>query len=763
MSDGQKLLERARELERVESALAGAADGEGSLLLVEGPAGIGKTALLEAARTLAGGAGTRVLAARATEIERDFPYGAIRQLLEPPLRAASAERRRELLAGAAAPAAAVLGIDAAVGARPDPGPGSLHALHWLLANLAEEAPCLLVLDDAQWADPDSLRFLAFLSPRLGELPITVAVAARTEEPTALAALAATASDPASRPLALAALSASAIEAILAASFGSTVDGEFARACHEATGGNPFYLRALVDVLREDGVPPTAQSAGKVLTLGPKTVTRAIFTRVARLPAPASDLARALAVLGDGADLRHAAALARVEVDDARTSVDRLISASILAGSGPLRFAHPILANAVYADIGPAERTALHARAAVMLAADQAAPELIAAHLLVVEPGEVGSAVATLRAAAAEAVARGAPVSAVAHLRRALAEAPGDEVLTAILVELGMAEMTIDGSAATEHLRAALARTDDPEDRTQIVRALAQASFSLGDADAGIRVLRDELDAGGPEALEVDLVAALSMGVGGTHLREADERLERIAPGLSGESPSERRALDCLGFCRLRRGEPVAEVVGPLVKRLERTPDDERLSPVELLMTVGTLTRCDRIDLAETWAHRGLREARETGSIYGMGAAHWLLGGVSLRRGSLADAVSDFEASLRGAQQYGAQAGVQSSLCGLLDALVDRGDLERAIEMLAAAGLEAEIPEQVAPTAELLESRARLHLARDDGPAALRDFAAAGELFRDRVAPGPGLTAWRSGAARAHLRLGNRDAAGRMAH
>lgn len=765
MSESQTLLERERELGRIERAVEAARGRSGSLLLIEGSAGIGKTALLEAAARNARGAGLSVLAARATEIEREFPFGAVRQLLEPALRAAAPDDREALLSGAAAPAATVLGVAATAQAPPDPGPGTLHALHWLLANLAEAEPRLLILDDAQWADAESLRFLAFLSPRLADLPVAVLVAARAEEPEALAALAATASDPASLPVTLSPLSEAATEAILSENLAETVAPEFGRACYAATGGNPFYLRALVEVLREDRILPTADSADAVLELGPQTVTRAIFTRIARLPDPASSVARALAVLGDGSELRHAAALAGVAVDEARAAIDNLVRASILEHGPGLCFTHPILANAVYADIGPAERAELHRRAATELEASGAAPEETAAHLLAVPPAGDDAVVAALRAAAANAMGRGAPASAMTHLRRALAEPPPAEERVAVLVELASAEAPVEGAVALEHLQEVLRGTEESEQRTPLVRALAQTSFALGRAETGIAVLREELGRDASEAtasLETDLVAALAMGLDGSHVREADERLEAMAPSLTGESATERTALECLAFCRLRRGAPVADIVGPVRMRLDNAPASEQLSPIQLLMTVGTLTRCDELDTAETWARKGLLEARGSGSIYGLAAAHWLLGGIAHRRGLLADAVSHSEASLRGAFEYGAQAGIQSSLVGLVDARVDRGELDEASTALAAAGFDLEIPEDLAPTGELLESRARLKLAGGDPAGALRDFEAAAERFRERDARGPGLTAWRSGAAMAYLRLGEREPAQALA-
>ena len=95
-----QLLERSEELARIESALAEARAGRGTFVVIEGPAGIGKTALLAAARVAAADGGMRVLRSRGTELERDFAFGVVRQLFEPPLAEASELERADLLQAA---------------------------------------------------------------------------------------------------------------------------------------------------------------------------------------------------------------------------------------------------------------------------------------------------------------------------------------------------------------------------------------------------------------------------------------------------------------------------------------------------------------------------------------------------------------------------------------------------------------------------------------------------------------------------------------
>src|SRR5205807_212108 len=142
-----------------------ASGGGGRLVRIEGQAGIGRTSLLAAWRARARERGMLVLPARASELDREFPFGLVRQLFEPVLARADPGRRAALLSGAAAGAEPLLGGDSLAGDRPeqdaDPSLAHFHALYWLLANVADDCPVALVVDDLHWADASSLRFLEF--------------------------------------------------------------------------------------------------------------------------------------------------------------------------------------------------------------------------------------------------------------------------------------------------------------------------------------------------------------------------------------------------------------------------------------------------------------------------------------------------------------------------------------------------------------------------------------------------------------------------
>src|SRR5262245_13725512 len=175
------LLERDRELRVLKRAIADAATGTAELVLIEGPAGIGKSRLVAEARVTAAASGLTVLAARGSELERDFPFGVVRQLLEP--RLADIASRKRILSGAANATGPIFDLP---GAQGELGAEStfaaLHGLYWMVVNLSADGPLLIAIDDLHWSDRASLRFLGYLARRLEGLPVLVVAGLRPSGP-----------------------------------------------------------------------------------------------------------------------------------------------------------------------------------------------------------------------------------------------------------------------------------------------------------------------------------------------------------------------------------------------------------------------------------------------------------------------------------------------------------------------------------------------------------------------------------------------------
>ena len=245
------ILGRDAELAVLSAAADAAEAGQGAFVLVEGPAGIGKTMLLRMACARPEVPGPRILTARGLALESGFAYGIARQLIEPVRASAGPGEWDELLDGAAGLAARVFDWAGAGSVEDDVPYATTHGLYWLAANLAARRPLVIAVDDAHWADAPSLRWLAHLAARIDGLPIALLLAVRSgpDEPAVLDELRA---GPACTALRLGPLGGEATAALVRERLGGRADAELCRACHDYTGGNPFLLESLAAALREIG-------------------------------------------------------------------------------------------------------------------------------------------------------------------------------------------------------------------------------------------------------------------------------------------------------------------------------------------------------------------------------------------------------------------------------------------------------------------------------------------------------------------------------
>jgi hypothetical protein len=295
---GRVLLEREHDLELLREMLRQAEAGSGALAFIEAPAGQGKTALLRALRREATGAGVRVLSAIGAELERDFAFGVVRQLFEPELHVADEARRARLFRDAAELARPVVVAGGIAEAVTDASHARLHGLFWLLSNLAEEQPALIVVDDAHWGDAPSLRFLDMLTRRVEDVPVLLAIAARPNEPGAETQLLdSLASAPTGQLVRPGTLSRAAVGQLVRARLGEAVADAFVGACYETTGGNPLLLTELLGALEREGATGVAADLEHVRRAVPATISRTVVARLRRLAPAALALARGRAVRG----------------------------------------------------------------------------------------------------------------------------------------------------------------------------------------------------------------------------------------------------------------------------------------------------------------------------------------------------------------------------------------------------------------------------------------------------------------------------------
>jgi hypothetical protein len=273
----QRLLEREHELTQLGTLVDHVRAGASRVAVLEAPAGIGKTRLIDAVCAVATERGMRVLTARGSEREQAYPFGVVRQLLEPVVVAASDDRRRALFTGAAALAQPVFDRSSDGEVPDDASFSTLHGLYWLLVAVADGGPLLLAVDDMHWSDAPSDRFLSFLGLRLEGLSAAGEAAGGNGLASEFAR------DPQTELISPGPLSEVAVAQLASETLGREADPAFSLACWEATGGNPFFLDALLGELVSEDVAPNGAEVARVRGLGPETVLRSIFVRLRRLP------------------------------------------------------------------------------------------------------------------------------------------------------------------------------------------------------------------------------------------------------------------------------------------------------------------------------------------------------------------------------------------------------------------------------------------------------------------------------------------------
>lgn len=381
---------RAAELDALGSELARVRKAEARVALVQGSAGVGKTALL---RRFIADAEARVLHAGGDEAETQLSFGLLERLvgdLDHPLRRQLAEVVR------------------GQGAVPNPIAVGTELVS-LLGELQDGPPVILCLDDAQWSDPPSLAALTFALRRLRADRVLSVISTRANSGAALPeGLRRLVDDGGGIRLRLEGLGVSDLQTLAAAVGGQTLSVRAARRLRDHTEGSPLHALAL---LREIG--PRALDRQDPLP-APSSFALLVLARLGACSLPAARLVVAASVLGQRCSFATALRLAG-ELPDPWEALEETVSAGLLGvdrarADFALAFRHPLVRAAVYADLGPARRAGLHARAAQLLDGDAALTHRVAA-----AGPEDPTLADVLIARAAASAARGAWGEAAAHL------------------------------------------------------------------------------------------------------------------------------------------------------------------------------------------------------------------------------------------------------------------------------------------------------------------------------------------------------------
>lgn len=495
---GRQLLERGGELHQIELALAGAAHGRGRLVVLYGSAGTGRSSLLDEAVELASSRRFEVLRARGSEWERGYPFGVARQLLETRAAELPEAELRSLFDGAAAAAVAAVGLASPEHAARRGGFDEIHGLYLVVSRIAAGRRLIIAVDDVHWCDLPSLDFLCFLGHRARQLPIVVLLSWRRGERGVHAGrLQGLAGERDTIFLSPAPLSPDGVRVLMAQELGSDPADDVVNLVHARAGGVPFLVSELVAALRQRRIEPTAAAVPAIAAVTPERVRRDVAARLGRHPEPVRRLAHAVAVLGDGCSLTHAARLAGVDYGKASSLADVLIRAGVLRFDGALFFPQPLVRDATGETISPAEQASLHAAAAAALleAGGDADTRRVAAHLLRSAPAADPRFAQVLREAGRSAIRDGALAFARRCLQRALEEeeAPdaGRSETLAMLATLSM--RLGDFAAAEQHLRHALTLARSQAERLPAAIACAEAIVAARGPAPAVELLTSELD------------------------------------------------------------------------------------------------------------------------------------------------------------------------------------------------------------------------------------------------------------------------------
>ncbi len=759
------LLEREAELNVLDEALASAVEGRGSVVAVEGPAGIGKSSLVTACLELARKRDMYVLPVRATELERSYPYGIVRQTADSVALDKTPEERSALFTGAAKLALPIL----------DPGTGEepespelmyqrLHGLYWLTANLARDRPLLISIDDAQWADEASMAAERFLSLRIADLPMVLLLGVRTADVGQLGVpLAEILADPATISVRPGPLSSEGAQRRIEALLGSA-DAAFAAACHHATGGNPFLLEQLVSEVRAEGIEPTAASAERVASLGPDTVRASVLLRLERLPSASGPVARALAILGEhDVSLRDVATLADVPEDGAAEALSELERAGLVTGQPRLRFTHPILRASIEDDMPAMERSRGHELAARMLADRDADPVAVAAHLLVSEPGQGEWAIAALRAAARRAEALGDPAGAVRYLERAVAERPEPAQLAEVLFQLGLAAAHAGAPDAAEHLERAAAAGGPTRLRAQhwtaVLHLVAGRAGKAADVlESALADVHEEDDAAKP-LLETLIAAGLESATVRRRLGDLFSHLEE--PRGAPQTDFERFALITHAYVSVveHSDAPRATELIHRALAVEEHGYYEAVmrASVGRPMTAFVLTLLERFDESRAILDRLVGAAREYGDRSAAGVFLAERAWTRYRAGNAEGAEADASEALRIARDATRARGHAPIAAAV--AVLAGMERERPFEELEAivSGLPPAGDSDTVVQDDLALARAWLLLSQGDARAAA-DLALELDRPDSWGCSSPTLLPWRSVASVALAQLGEEERA-----
>jgi DNA-binding CsgD family transcriptional regulator len=620
---GVALAEREEALAAIRALLDNAVDGYGGALFILGEAGLGKTALLDHALALAAGRMT-VGVGRADVAEAVLPFGLLGQALAP-----------------------LLGPEILVPTQSgdEASERAANRLHGLLLRFREVAvrPLLVALDDAHWADPDSLTLLRLMCRRLAGLPVAVLVTARPWPAETARAAGELSQEGLAVAQRLLPLSDRASTSLLTDWLGTRAHTTDLDAAVASCAGNPLLL----------GHVATELAAGQALpdhaggTSG-SWASRLLLSRFVGVGAAAEAYLRAASVLGWRFRPEAAADVAQLTATEAAGALEALVAAGLVVdgGEGWATFSHQLVRLAVYDQAAPL-RAHLHEAAFRVLLARRAPAAEAAEHAVLARLADPLALEVMIRAGR-EALQRGAPGTAKHHLG-AVVDLAGDDAPPEVLLDLAEAlRVTGDNHKAAELCQRLLSRDNLPGPLyLAALCELAQAEFRAGRVEEASARMEQAVQLAETEPPQMAAVVLLDQAhlcvlrLGPRAALPLASRARLVAAEVGGQVQALADAV--WSQCAYLSGDPAGLEVARAAARAapERIPEVTQWSDPRVLYAELALWS-ERFDEAEGMLTAIIAEAEEHRYPMNLFEGQALLAAVLRRTGRLeeADAVTD---------------------------------------------------------------------------------------------------------------------------
>jgi adenylate cyclase len=756
--DGERtLVGRGQQLDLLRGAIDRLVDGEGSVVVVTGEPGVGKSRLAEETRRYAATGRVGWLHARCVSYGVSLAYRPYVELLR-----TQEENRPDDDAFAR-----LLGLDVGdtdvAALEPEAFRRRLHeAFSSWLRGLAAESPTVLVLEDAHWADAASLDLSGELALLCAEVPLLLLLIARSDAHFTLSEIA-----PTGLPIHLEALDRSGVELLLSELLGDAPP-RLTDSVHDRAGGNPFFVRELVRSLQETGALWREEGSwrlGRDWTAEdiPSTVEGVLAARIDLLPRAAAATLQTASVIGRRIPV---SLLERVASDVAELgpALDHLVDAGFLdpiGGDGERRLAfhHALMQEVAYGRLLRRRRRDLHRRVAeeaeALYGAGDDAVELLARHLYL---GEAGSKAVDYLVRAGERARRlYANEAAILHFERALELTAGDREIELQLALADVRELVGDYDEALRRYSLVRETSDDirawrgtastlrKQGRYGEALALVNEAFAtnaLRGADLAPLWLENAwtLSVLGRFETTIDVVGAALASVserGGTIVGELLLQLARAELVCGQTETALEHDLEAQGI-------------------FERAEDLRGLA-TSLRIAGNAYVALGRFDEAAEALRRGLELARRVGNVEETGGCLVNLGLDALRRGAFDEAVEWNRQALAEFERVAHGSGRATALGNLAEALSAAGRHDEALVACERAlGVAEEIGHRLT-TADATRTRASIYLAQGRFDEAVGQAEESAELFAGMGAM-PDAVASLGVVAEAWSRLGDEDRA-----